>query len=238
MAGYREHISISGVLGCVYGSVAVFIFDFSPVQGILAGILTWVAGMLPDLDSQSGKPVREIFGLLAAIVPLTMIGHILNWSSNPEQVMLIAVLLYALVRYGFAWILGKVSVHRGMFHSLPAMFIAAEIAFLAYQNDSYTVRFLMALGVGLGFLSHLLLDELYSVEWKGIRIRLNKFAGSAFKLFGEEFLPNVITYALLGVLTYITLVDVGVMKSPKAKNPSQLLRQAFSDYLDEEKTRL
>ncbi len=54
------------------------------------------------------------------------------------------------------------------------------------------MRVFKAAAVVLGYLSHLLLDELYSVEWKGIRIRLNKFAGSAFKLFGEEFLPNVI----------------------------------------------
>jgi len=227
MAGYREHISISGILGVGFGASAYYFFEFSPVQAILAGILTWIAGMFPDLDSESGKPVREIFGLLAAITPLAMMGHLLKWGRNPEEVMLLAVLVYAVIRYGCAWLLGKLSVHRGMFHSIPAMLIAAELAFLAYQSDILKVRLLMAVGVALGFLSHLLLDELYSVEWSGVRIRLNNYAGSAFKFFGDEFIPNIVTYALLGVLTYITLVDVGVLKSPTNQKPSQLLRQAI-----------
>ena len=46
MAGYREHISVSGVLGVFYGVGSVLVFEFSPVQGALAGVLTWVAGML------------------------------------------------------------------------------------------------------------------------------------------------------------------------------------------------
>jgi len=227
MAGYRRHISVSGFLGVGYGIASYYLFEFTPVQGALAGILTWIAGMLPDLDSQSGKPVREIFSLLAAVTPLTMMGHLLKWGRNPEEVMLLAVLLYAGIRYGSAWILGKLAVHRGMFHSIPAMLIAAELVFLAFRSDSVLVRLLMAGGVAVGFLSHLLLDELYSVEWSGVRIRLNKYAGSAFKLFGGEFLPNVVTYALLSVLSYASLVDVGLLESPKTTRPAKLLRQAF-----------
>ena len=35
--------------------------------------------------------------------------------------MLMAVAVYASIRYGGAFVLGKLSVHRGMFHSLPAL---------------------------------------------------------------------------------------------------------------------
>ncbi len=202
MAGYREHISVSGSLGVSYGLTAVYLLGFSPVQGALAGCLTWVAGMLPDLDSETGKPVREIFGLVGAIVPLAMMGHLLRWGGNAEGAMLLAVLLYAAIRYGGALLLGMVSVHRGMFHSIPAMLIAAELAYLAFKSDVVQVKLLMAGGVGLGFLSHLLLDELHSVEWTGIRIRLNKAAGSAMKFVGKRFVPNVVTYAMLMLLTY------------------------------------
>ncbi|MCH7990080.1 MAG: metal-dependent hydrolase, partial [Planctomycetes bacterium] len=138
--------------------------------------------------------------------------------------------LYAGIRYGCAWVLGKLAVHRGMFHSIPAMLIAAELAFLAFQSESVNVRLLMAGGVAVGFLSHLLLDELYSVEWSGVRVRLNKYAGSAFKLFGKEFLPNVMTYALLSVLSYAALVDAGLLESPKAAHSAKLLRQAFQQH--------
>lgn len=216
MAGYRQHISISGFLGVVYGVVAVYLFKFTPVQGFLAGIFTWIAGMLPDLDSESGKPVREVFSLLAAAAPLAMFGHLVRWGGNVEGAVLLSVLLYAGIRYGGAFLLGKFSVHRGMFHSIPALLISSEIAFLAYESPFKLVRLLMAGGVAIGFLSHLLLDEIYAVEWTGIRLRLNKFAGSAMKLFGPRLLPNIFTYAVLSVLTYATLVDCGVLNGPGA----------------------
>lgn len=214
MAAYREHIGFSGSLGAAYGLSAWFFFDFTPVQASLAGVLTWLAGMLPDLDSDSGKPVREVFSLLAAVAPLTMMGHLARWGGNAEGALLLAVLVYVSIRYLASGMLKKVSVHRGMFHSIPALLIAAEIAFLAYESPSLVVRLLMAVGVGLGFLSHLLLDELYSVQWNGVRVRLNKFAGSAMKLFGPRPIPNIVTYAMLGVLTYAALVDVGLLRPP------------------------
>lgn len=232
MAGYREHISVSGLLGVGYGAAATFALGFSPVQGTLAGVLTWVAGMLPDLDSESGKPIREISSLLAAIVPLAMMGRLLEWGGDPEGAMLVAVGVYAGIRYGGSYLLRKLSVHRGMFHSIPALLIAAEATFLAYKSDAMPVKLLMAGGVGLGFFSHLLLDELYAVEWTGIRLRLNKFAGSALKLVGKSFVPNVVTYALLMVLTYAALVDAGLLEGPDTSKMPRSFRQATGEQPD------
>ena len=227
MAGYRQHISVSGLCGIGYGSAATLLFGFTPVQGALAGVLTWVAGMLPDLDSQSGKPVREIFSLLAAAAPLCMIGRLMQWGGNVEGATLLAVLVYVSIRYGGAILLGALSVHRGMFHSIPAMLIAAELTFLAFDSDRVIVKLLMAGGVAIGFVSHLILDEMYSVEWTGIRIKLNKYAGSAMKMIGPRVMPNLVTYSLLAVLTYASLVDCGLLKEPGTeRKASPALRQA------------
>ncbi len=229
MAGYREHISVSGFLGVCYGVGTTFALGFTPVQGALAGILTWIAGMLPDLDSQTGKPVREIFGLIAAVTPFVMMRHLLDWAGDAEGGMLLAVLLYAAIRYGGAMLLGKVAVHRGMFHSIPALLISAELVFLGYKSDSISVKLLMSGGVALGFFSHLVLDEMYSVEWTGLRLKLNKAAGSALKLVGNSFVPNVVAYALLSLLTYVTLVSVGILDDPIRQGGVPLLQQAVEE---------
>ena len=227
MAGYREHISVSGLCGIGYGAGATMILGFTPVQGILAGVLTWVAGMLPDLDSDSGRPVREIFGLMAAAVPLVMMRHLIYWSGGDLEIAIFAaVALYASIKYGLSFLLKKVSVHRGMFHSVPALLIAAEIVFLAYRSDFVAVKLLMAGGVAIGFFSHLLLDELYSVQWTGVRLRLNKAAGSALKMFSRNLAPNVMTYALLFVLTYASLVCAGLLSEPHPGASPDPLRQA------------
>ena len=102
MASYREHISVSGLLGVSYAVGATFAYGFTPVQGALAGVLTGVAGMLPDLDSGSGRPVREIFSLIAAVAPFVMMQHLLNWGGDVETAMLLAVSLYAAIKYGAA----------------------------------------------------------------------------------------------------------------------------------------
>ncbi|MDF1747091.1 MAG: hypothetical protein P1V19_25590, partial [Gimesia sp.] len=112
---------------------------------------------------------------------------------------------------GAAAILGKFAVHRGMFHSLPALIITGESIFLTYVSDSYAVKFLMAGGISLGFLSHLILDEVYSVERKGAKIRLKKSSGTAIKWFGKGLFGNAVAYAILLTMTYITLVESGIL---------------------------
>ncbi|MEO2013501.1 MAG: metal-dependent hydrolase, partial [Fuerstiella sp.] len=176
MAAYREHITVSGTLGIAYAFAAVFALGFSITQAMIAAILTWIAGMLPDMDSQSGKPVRELFGVTAALAPLLLLQHTNQLGVSGDRVMLFALLLYGGVRYGGAAVLGKLTVHRGMFHSIPAMVIAAEITFLTYHSPDLKVRLLMAMGVALGFMSHLVLDEMYSVQWDGVRIKLSRSA--------------------------------------------------------------
>lgn len=215
MAAYREHISVSSLLGVMVGGGAYFALGFTPIQGALAGWLTALGGMLPDLDSETGRPVREMFGLVAAVAPLALVGRVIGWlglESTPEMVMLLIVIMYLTIKYGGQMLVGSISVHRGMFHSLPAMLIAAELTYLAYPSSVSRVKLLMGAGVAIGFFSHLLLDEMYSVQWSGVRIKMKKSAGSAIKMFGRMFVPNVLTYSLLMVLSWAVLVDVGIIQ--------------------------
>ena len=228
MAAYREHITVSGFLGMGYGVAAALSMGFSPVQGALAGVATWVAGMLPDLDADNGKPIREIFALLAAVVPLTIEHRIAMWTGSLEQALLLGIVIYAVIRYGGAALLSRITVHRGMLHSIPAGLLFAELAFLGYESDSQAVKLLMAGGVLLGFLSHLVLDEIYSVGWSGVTIKLNKAAGSALKLFGKNAAANVLTYSLLAGLTWFVLNEEGLLQDIGDPNRNPF-RQAVED---------
>ena len=234
MAAFREHVIFSSLLGAGYGAVGSLVFGFTPVQGSLAAVMTAVAGMLPDLDLDHGRPAQELFGLLAAVAPLLLVGRVLSWLGLPadrEMVMLGIVVLYLFIRYVVAKIVSRFSVHRGMFHSIPALLIAAELAYLTYPSESSRVKFLVGAGVALGFFSHLLLDEIYSVEISGVKVGLKKSSGTAIKMFGEAFLPNVLTFALAATLSYATLMEAGLIResspdlAPGLK-PRPLLQQA------------
>ncbi len=214
MAAYREHITVSGILGVAYACAAVVLFGYSIVQAVIVAVLTWIAGMLPDLDSESGRPIRELSGVVAAFAPLLLLQNVQAIGVKDDRAFLFAILSYGAVKYGGAFLLGKLTVHRGMFHSIPALLIWSELTFLAYHSDELRVRVLMAVGVGIGFLSHLVLDEMYSVQWDGAKIRLAKSSGSAMKFFGPEALPNGVTMGLLLCLSYATLVQAGIVRDP------------------------
>ena len=209
MAGYTEHISVSGLLGIGYGTAASLFMGFTPTQGILAGVLTWVGGMLPDLDSETGRPIKELFSLTAAVASFVAMRCMIHKGADPDNAILMAVVTYAAVRYGAAAILSNCVTSRR----------TGETVFLAYFSDSFTVKFLMAGGISLGFLSHLVLDEVYSVERKGVSIRLKKSSGTAIKWFGKGLFGNAVAYAILLTMTYITLVDSGVLIPPQQTAP-------------------
>lgn len=224
MAGYRTHIAVSGGLGVVYGGAAVEPLGFTTETGILAAGLTMVGGMLPDLDSSSGVPVREMFGLAAVVVPLTLIPRLHDMHVSQEGILATLLFGYVVIRYGVSRVFKRFTVHRGMFHSLPAMVIAGLIVYLGYNTPYRPVRFLFAAGVMTGFLSHLILDELYSVDFRGLRIHLNQFAGSALKFVSSSFIATTFCYLLLGSLLYLAYLDYQSAGFPDSSRESAAAR--------------
>lgn len=207
MAGFRMHVSTAAACGVGYGLFAMRPLGFPPDAAILAGTLTAFGGMLPDLDSDTGKPIRFVFGLAAAILPMLLIPRLHDMHLSHEAMLLTLIILYMVIRYGLSRLLSRISVHRGMFHSIPAMFIAGLFVYMEYGSTDRTLRGLLAGGIMLGFLSHLILDEIYSVDVHGLRVRLKSSAGSAFKFFSPSLKATVTCYAILGILANIAWLD-------------------------------
>jgi hypothetical protein len=202
MASYRGHLMCSSVLGAGYGSLALFEwnFDWGPI--FLAAGLTTLGGLMPDLDSDSGVPVRELFGVVAAITPFLLYDQVRALFVSPERTLVVLAALYLFIRYPLSAAFKRWTVHRGMFHSIPALLIAGLATYLLDPHGNPRVRLFLAGGVMLGFLSHLVLDEIYSVDFTGARLRLNKYAGSALKLASHSWLATLTTYLLLAALAY------------------------------------
>jgi membrane-bound metal-dependent hydrolase YbcI (DUF457 family) len=152
-----------------------------------------------------------VFGVLAAVAPLVLMNRLETWGGSRDGALLLAILVYVTIRFGASIVLKLISVHRGMFHSIPALLIAGELTFLAYQHPDQKVKLLMAVGVMLGFGSHLILDEIYSVQFAGPMIRLKASAGSAVKLIGKDWGANIVAYGLMFTLGYAALIDGGLI---------------------------
>jgi membrane-bound metal-dependent hydrolase YbcI (DUF457 family) len=208
MAAFREHVTFSTVLGIGY-AIGLKALGADPSHALLAGGLCGVAGMLPDLDSDSGKPVRELFGLLAAVAALICFHRLGN--GDKELRLLLAACVYLMVRFGLAFLVKQLTEHRGMFHSLPAAAIAGLATFLIFADGQLLSTLALAGGVFLGFLSHLVLDELYAVDFRGIKVKVNQFHGTAIKLFSKSIPATVTCWTLLFLLSYRVAVSEGYL---------------------------
>jgi len=211
MAGFKTHITTSTVLGIGYGG-AGFLFGVPDESCLIAVGLCSISGMLPDLDSDSGVPIRETMAFLAAVVPMLLIDRFRQLHLNPESMVLAGGSIYVLIRFGLAALLKRYTVHRGMFHSIPAAFIFAGLAFMICGCEDFRLRYFKAGAVLLGFMSHLVLDELWSIEWYHGRMRFKKSFGTALKFWGESTWANVSTYAKLLLVLAMILSEPSVMK--------------------------
>ena len=205
MAGFRTHITVSTVCGVGFG-VAARALGFSPETAFLAAGLTAVGGMLPDLDSDSGVPVREMSGLAAAVVPLFLVPRLVTAGMSYDGILAALVGFYVFIRYAMSWLFRTCTVHRGMFHSIPCMVIFGLIVYLEYEGELRN-RLLLAGGVMVGFLSHLVLDEIYSVDFNGVRVKLKGSAGSALKFISSSAVANLVCYGILLVLGALAYVE-------------------------------
>jgi membrane-bound metal-dependent hydrolase YbcI (DUF457 family) len=141
-----------------------------------------------------------------------MLDRFHHLRMSDESIVLAGGLVYFSIRFGLGKILKRFTVHRGMWHSLPAVAIAGLLAFLICACDDMQMRLFNTGAVMLGYTSHLVLDELYSISWQRGRLRLKKSFGSALKLWSKSPWANISTYAKLAMLAALATGDPVLMK--------------------------
>ena len=215
MASYRVHLTTSALLGVGVAAVAGWQLGLGWGPACLAGGLTALGGMLPDLDSDSGVPQRELFGLSAAAAAFLVLRPLEEHGYALEQRAVFAGGVYLLVRYGVRALFERLTVHRGMFHSIPALLIAGLAVFLLDHGPNLLARLVLAGGVMLGFLSHLLLDELWAIDLMGFRVRLNRYAGSALKFFSPSWSATLMAYLVLAALGLLAWQEITALRESR-----------------------
>lgn len=200
MGNFRQHLKFSSTLGASYASVTWLLIGIDWLYGSIALLFSMLGGMLPDLDSDSGKEVKHLTSITAVFSAL------LFWAAsgkvNPPLAFEIRVWITLFSAWFWSrclrWFLGKVTVHRGMFHSIPTCFIWGSLMYLYYPHSNHWVRVYMASGIMVGYISHLLCDEYFSVEsFAGFRV--NKAFGTALKFWSGSLFSTFLCYCILGL---------------------------------------
>jgi hypothetical protein len=210
MAMFRQHITLGAVLSTI-GVVVVFAYSLivDPLHlGILFALCAF-GSILPDFDSDSGLPFYLTFGAAT----LAFAGMVLYYtlSGHPQNnYVLVGVPLAALI--GFWFIIGGLvkhcTHHRGIWHSLPMLAVAATATYLAanYFKQPHIMSLFFAIAMGVGFLSHLVLDEIWAeTGGDGHFFQQKQSLGTALKLFSDSRRVNFFTYVLLAGLIYLSL---------------------------------
>ncbi len=210
MAMFREHVAIGAILSMVVVVVVYFYALITdPVLLILLFVITIVGSFLPDVDSDSGIPFYLIFGTATLGATGVVLLYTLAQQYDDWRYIVgipAAALLFFWVIVG--GLVKKKTRHRGMFHSIPATIIAgaATILIARHYGLSTVTAHLFGAGMAIGYLAHLILDELHAgITLDGIPFNPKKSLGTALKLFSDSNGVNIATYLMLTVLVYSAL---------------------------------
>lgn len=206
MAAFHQHLLVSAGTGVAYGMAIAHVGYVKAPEAALAAAVCTFGGILPDLDSDSSKPIRELFHLLGSVAAIVTLHRFhQHVSVSTEIALLLAVAAYLFTRYAVAQFFAWLTVHRGMFHSLPAAILAGELIFLLYDSAELPARWAVATAMSLGYLSHLVLDAVWDL--RSVRTSKASRSGSPLKLFSSSPLANIFCWTCLLVAAYLVAVE-------------------------------
>ncbi|MDP3876407.1 MAG: metal-dependent hydrolase [Methylobacter sp.] len=202
MANFKTHLSIAAAVGVGAAVVAVNAKLITNTDIPWFVFLSILGGLLPDIDASNSRPVKLLFNLLA-FTTLFVVLSVFKGRYEPYLLLMIAAGTYLLVRYGLFGLFNKFTLHRGVFHSLlAALFFGLFMACVSYHFLHWKAinAWLNGIFIAIGFIAHLLLDELYSVDLSNSRIK--KSFGTALKLCSYNSLTASVLMALCTLALY------------------------------------
>jgi len=214
VANFSTHLGVGAVASGLAASVALAAGAVQPESIstlICAGI---VGSILPDIDLQKSHPSRMLFGalgILFAFIALFQYYH----AYSVAELWAIWLGVYGFVRLGLWRFFHRHAVHRGIFHSVLAglVFMALTSIVLTHLLGRHPhMGWLAGVFVFLGYMVHLTLDEIYSVDFEGAYIK--RSFGSALKIW-EYDAPRaslLMTAAFLIAVTFAPTVTPFVQK--------------------------
>lgn len=206
MAGYKAHMAF-GMLTAAGWTFIVITLSLVSVWFLpLIFVATVVGAFLPDLDSDTGAPLKILL-IIFSVIGSAVTGWIVLNQEESSLLQLAGFVAFSglFIYYVIGGIFKKLTNHRGIFHSIPAVVLSAmlTLTLLNLIDLDLNIKMMVSLGVGLGYLCHLILDELNStVNLGGIPFIPNKSIGTALKLYAKNWKLSLGVYGITGWLIF------------------------------------
>jgi hypothetical protein len=182
MANFTTHIAVGTVAAGALATLTLAADVVAP-ENLIAVTMAGVLGsVLPDIDLKDSRAGRTMFAGLGIFFSFAVLFSFATKFSIAELWILWLGTLVT-VRYGVFAIFHRVCVHRGVWHSIvAALFCSAATAVVFYHvlGRHEGVAWLAGAFMFIGFIVHLVLDEMYSVDVMDTRIKAS--FGTALKL--------------------------------------------------------
>jgi uncharacterized membrane protein len=205
MANFKTHLFVaSGASGVA--AIACMKAGIAPsAETPMLLVLGAFGGLLPDIDSDHSVPIKISFNLLAFTLAFVVMFVFVGRYTVLE---LVAVWLgvFVAVRYFVLELFVSFTTHRGAIHSLlAAVFFGVCAVSLAHHLflKPYPISWVYGAFVGFGFVVHLLLDELFSVDLLNRRIK--RSFGSALKIASLRYWRATLFLLLATACVYSTV---------------------------------
>ncbi len=202
MADFNTHILGAAAVVSLGATCATKLLSLSMPEGLMLMVVGVIGGVLPDLDLRSSQPSKALFAVLGVFAALAWLFASMSYFTGIE-LWLGTLVVFMLVRYPLAYGFHRMTTHRGVFHSLIAALMAGVVtSALAWQHMGTSALQSWLLGLSLmgGYLVHLALDEIYSVDFTGARFK--RSFGTALKPLAMQQLPASLLVIFITIVAF------------------------------------
>jgi membrane-bound metal-dependent hydrolase YbcI (DUF457 family) len=212
VANFNTHITV-GTVAAGLGATVALAYGVAPATELPTLVAAGAIGsIMPDVNRDGGNPLHFLFGALGLACAFGVVLHLppLPWW----ELALIWGSVFVAVSLGACHLFTHYTAHRGIWHSVlaAAFFAAVTVATLsAVFGKAPAVAWLGGLFMMGGYIVHLVLDEVYAVDWRTWPWRAKKSLWTALKLYDRHHPRNsaIMAVAVLGLL-------LSLAPSPKA----------------------
>jgi membrane-bound metal-dependent hydrolase YbcI (DUF457 family) len=208
MAGFKTHLAAGMASGAGLSLIGYAFKGLSLMQAGAIFVVGSAGGLLPDLDSDTGKPLTFLSQLISILLPSLLFMNIARrFGHSPEFLICYFTLSYLFINYVVCAVVKRLTVHRGILHSVPFALLCGGIGYLLFQPSGRGLAILAGMAIFTGCLVHLLLDEISSFDLKlGLIPFPKRSIGTAFKFKCESIRATTLIYlavALVAVAIFV-----------------------------------
>ncbi|MBX2823202.1 MAG: metal-dependent hydrolase [Gammaproteobacteria bacterium] len=200
MANFNTHLTIAAAGSTLLSTLCLKAGYVGVADAFLLTLTGTIGGILPDIDLKYSHPSKILFSLLATLAAMLWVFST-DLDLSTLELWFGGLLIYLLIRYPVWLAFHSLAVHRGSIHSVAAALLAgfttAVLCDFVFGREPF-IAWLAATAMFAGFILHLLLDEIYSVDFMGYRIK--RSFGSALKLLDTK---NIMGSALILLLSMV-----------------------------------